>query len=240
MSTRRFSMQVAIAIAALILSQGGAFLLLRLLGAGDQPYALLVINTVFLVACIMCVRLFRMSTEDIGLKLLLPHLARHTVLCLVILSLYLLYCLLGVRISGLRPFTSATMWALLAYLVVALAEEIYFRGILYRILSNKYSGRAAAIGSAVFFAAFHLRQGPVALLRLPTGLLWASIRYSSGMIFLLAFPVHFAYNAVWLLFQGNWDSPPSWAVLVPLGELLLGLLIIILPSPVPRSGTDEG
>ena len=240
MSSRQFSVQIGIAIAALIFSQGGAVVLLRLLGAGDQPYAILVINTVFLVACMMCVRLFRMSTEDIGLKPLPPHLARHTVLCLVILSLYVLYYLLGVRISALRPYTSATMWTLLAYLVVAFAEEIYFRGILYRILSKKYSGRAAAIGSALFFAAFHLRQGPVALLRLPTGLLWASIRYSTGMIFLLAFPVHFAYNTVWLLFLGNWDSPPSWAVLVPLGELLLGLLIIVLPSPVPRSGTDEG
>ncbi len=234
MAKTRFSVKLAIVIAAAILAQGGAFLVLYLLGANEQPFALLVLNTAFLLASILCIRLFRMSAEDVGLKFLPGQFLRHTVLCLVVLLLYFLYYILGVRISGLRPFTPATLWTLLGYLVVAFAEEIYFRGLLYHLFANRYSDRAAVLGTALLFALFHIRQGPAALFRFPTGLLWGSVRYSTGMIFLLALPVHFAYNAVWLLFQGNWDNPPAWAFLLPLVELALGLLILATRSTVPQ------
>ena len=59
-----------------------------------------------------------------------------------------------------------------------------------------------------------------------TGWLWGTVRYSSGMIFLLIIPVHFAYNVVWLLFEGNWENPPMWAQFFPLFELLLGIVIM--------------
>jgi membrane protease YdiL (CAAX protease family) len=223
--------RVGVATAAAILAQGGVTLGLRLVSATDRPHAVLLVNVTFLAACAILVRLFRVSSEDIGLKILPSHLKRHAVLGTVTLILYLAFCVLGVRISGLRPITSATVWSLLGCLVVAIAEEVYFRGILYRLLSWRYSGRTAVLGSSLLFAAFHLRQGPAALLRLPTGLLWGSIRYSTGMIFLLVFPVHFAYNAVWLLFQGGWDNPPSWAVVLPLAELALGAALTLRRSP---------
>jgi hypothetical protein len=44
-----------------------------------------------------------------------------------------------------------------------------------------------------------------------SGWLWGSIRFSTGMIFLRIFPLHFAYNSIWLLFAGNWNNPPNWA-----------------------------
>ena len=57
------------------------------------------------------------------------------------------------------------------------------------------------------------------------------VRYSSGMIFLLIIPVHFAYNVVWLLFEGNWENPPLLAQFFPL--FLLGALFgIIFAIPV--------
>jgi hypothetical protein len=60
-----------------------------------------------------------------------------------------------------------------------------------------------------------------------TGWLWGSVRYSTGMIFLLIFPVHFVYNSIWLLFEGNWANPPTWAIYgLPVVEFLLGLLIV--------------
>jgi hypothetical protein len=54
------------------------------------------------------------------------------------------------------------------------------------------------------------------------------------MIFLLVLPVHFAYNAAWLLFQGNWDHPPAWAFLLPMLEVAFSLLILRLPPPNPE------
>jgi hypothetical protein len=49
------------------------------------------------------------------------------------------------------------------------------------------------------------------------------------MIYLLIIPVHFAFNVTWLLFEGNWDTPPGWAVFaVSAGELLLTILILVI------------
>ena len=65
--------------------------------------------------------------------------------------------------------------------------------------------------------------------RMFTGWLWGSVRYSTGMIFLLIIPVHFAYNSVWLLFKGNWINPPVWAInTLPAIEFIFGLVIVIL------------
>jgi hypothetical protein len=49
------------------------------------------------------------------------------------------------------------------------------------------------------------------------------------MIYLLIIPVHFAFNATWLLFEGNWNTPPGWAIyVVSAGELFLTALILLV------------
>jgi hypothetical protein len=49
------------------------------------------------------------------------------------------------------------------------------------------------------------------------------------MIFLQIFPIHFSYNAIWLLFDGNWSNPPAWRIYgLPFVELFLGLGVVIL------------
>ena len=68
-----------------------------------------------------------------------------------------------------------------------------------------------------------------------TGWLWGSVRYVTGMIHLLIFPVHFAYNAIWLLFQGNWDGPTTLALFFPLVELVGGILIVARFGNVNRA-----
>jgi hypothetical protein len=48
------------------------------------------------------------------------------------------------------------------------------------------------------------------------------------MIFLIIIPIHFAYNSIWLLFEGNWNNPPTWAAYaLPAIEFLIGLLFVI-------------
>jgi hypothetical protein len=69
-----------------------------------------------------------------------------------------------------------------------------------------------------------------------TGWLWGSVRYATGMIFLLIFPLHFMYNAVWLLFQGNWDNSSAFVLLFPLVETLVALLIVVCPKHARRPG----
>jgi membrane protease YdiL (CAAX protease family) len=223
--------RLALLLAILPLSQGSAYLLLALAHLEDQPYSGLFVNSIFLLACLGSMRLLGISRHHAGLADVPQHRRLHAFLCLVIFSGYVLYYLLGVRISALRPITPATIWALSSYLVVAFAEELYFRGILYHALAERYRGAAAVFVTAIVFALVHLRQGPAALVRFPTGALWSSVRYSTGMIFMLIIPIHFAYNATWLLFQGNWDNPPNWAFLLPLAELLGAVLIVrFLPA----------
>ena len=65
-----------------------------------------------------------------------------------------------------------------------------------------------------------------------TGWLWGSVRYATGMITLLIFPIHFTYNAVWLLFDGNWSNQSIWASLFPLVELLAAILVTALSNRI--------
>ena len=222
----RFWMCLILLVAVMVAAQGGAYLVLKTFGILERGYSNLVINAVFMLACIGCVRLFKLSIEDLGLKIIPQRLTLHVGLSLGIFTLYWLYYLLVVRIAGLRPFTSATMWGLLNYLVVAFAEEIYFRGLLYHVIEERYSGRVAGLVSGLLFGLVHFRQGPGMLPKFFTGWLWGSVRYVTGMITLLIFPIHFTYNAVWLLFNSNWENPSILAYLFPLIELLTAILIL--------------
>ncbi len=202
----------------------GTGLVLRILGIAEQPYSNLIINAIFLITGIGCIRLFRLSAQDVGLKIIPERLTLHVGVSLAIVTMYWLYYLFGVRISGLRPFTSTTAWGILNYLVVAFAEELYFRGLWYHLVEERFSGRAAVLISGLLFGLSHYRQGLGMLPRFFTGWLWGGVRYATGMITLLI-PLHFTYNSVWLLFQGNWDNTP-WAYLLPLFELLGAILIV--------------
>ena len=225
-TNRTFWLRLLLALAVLIVAQGGTYLILSLTGLAGQDYSSFLINTVFLIACVGLVRALHLSAQDIGLKVIRERLLWHVVTCLAIFVFYLAFYVFVVRISGLRPVSSKTLWGLLSYLMVVFAEEIYFRGICYHIAQNRYSGRMAVLISALLFGLAHARQGLGMIPRFFTGWLWGTVRYSSGMIFLLIIPVHFAYNVVWLLFEGNWENPPLLAQFFPLFELLLGMVIM--------------
>ena len=231
-----FWKRLVLLVAALVASQGGVCLVPSLFGIAEQAFSKVIINTVFLLTCVGCIRLFGLSAEDVGLKIIRPRLTLHVGLSLAIFTMYWLYYLFVVRISGLRPFTSATVWGLLNYLVVAFAGETYFRGLCYHIVEQRYSGRAAVLISGLLFGLTHFRQGLEMLPKFFTGWLWGSVRYATGMIFLLIFPIHFTLNAVWLLFQGNWNSPTTLALLLPLVELLVALLIVTCSEHARRPG----
>jgi hypothetical protein len=54
---------------------------------------------------------------------------------------------------------------------------------------------------------------------------------TSGMIFLLLFPLHFTYNTIWLLVDGNWLNPPSWGIIgLTAVEIGLGLAIVVFAN----------
>lgn len=201
-----------------------------LLNIDQQQTGSLIINLFLLAACLGLIYVFEFTREDLGLKVIKEQMRRHIVISLAITGLYVLYYLFAIRISDLRPFSSSMTMGLVTFLVVVFAEELYFRGVLYGFVEKRFSARTALIVTAILFGLFHARQGTAVMVsRVFSGWLWGSVRYASGMIFLIIFPVHYTFNAVWLLFEGNWSDPPAWAIYSsPALELLLGLAIVII------------
>lgn len=202
----------------------------RLLNIGLTDYGNLVINLFFLLACVGLIRALKFSRGDLGLRIIKEQTSWHVIISLLVFLLYVLFYLFAIRISDLKPFSPSIAWGLTTYLVVAIAEELYFRGMLYGFLEKRSSGRTALIVTSLLFGLYHVRQGlGGAASKVLAGWLWGSVRYSSGMIFLIIVPIHFAYNATWLLFEGNWSSPPVWATYgLPAVELGLGLIITMV------------
>jgi len=200
-----------------------------LLNLNGTDYGNLIVNLFFLIGVIVLIRLFKFSSEDLGLKVIKEELQKHVVLSLAIFTFYMLFYVFVIRISTLKPFSLSTLWGLVTYLIVVFAEELYFRGALYSFFEKNFSAKTSLIVSSILFGLFHAQQGVRGMIsRMFTGWLWGSVRYSTGMIYLLIIPVHFAYNSVWLLFEGNWNNPPVWAIYVlPAIEFVLGLLIVL-------------
>lgn len=203
-----------------------------LLKIDQTKYSDLVINLFFLAACLGLLPIFKLTRQELGLKIIKEQIIWHVTISLVIFVLYMLFYIFVIRISVLRPYSAEVAWGLLTYLIVVLAEEFYFRGILYGFIEKRFSARTALIVTSIVFGLFHARQGLTGILsRTFTGWLWGTVRYSSGMIFLLIFPIHFAFNSMWLLFEGNWNNPPAWAVYaLPAVEFLLGLVIVTIKN----------
>lgn len=201
-----------------------------LLNIDQTAYSNLVINLFFLGACIGLASYLKLSRQELGLQMLPGKLKWHVSISLGVLLFYVLVYIFIVRISGFRPFSAATAWGLVTNLVVVMAEELYFRGMLFGSIQKRFSARTALIVTSLLFGLFHARQGISGIVsKLFTGWLWGSVRYTSGMIFMLIFPVHYAFNTVWLLFEGNWSNPPGWAIYsLPAIEFLLGLAIILI------------
>jgi len=200
-----------------------------LLGLNGTDYGNLIVNLFFLIGVSVLIRLFKYASEDLGLKVIKEQMQKHVALSLAIFAFYMLVYVFVFRISSLKPFSSGTIWGLVNYLVVVFAEELYFRGALYSFFEKRFSAKTALIISSIIFGLFHAQQGLRGMIsKTFTGWLWGSVRYATGMIYLLIIPVHFAYNAVWLLFEGNYN-PPVWLIYaLPAIEFVMGLAIVIL------------
>lgn len=200
------------------------------LGINGEPAGNLLANAGFLLAVGSLIPIFKFSVEELGLKLNTSKIGFHIGTTLTIFIGYLLFYIFVIRISSMKPIDSTVILGLISYLLVVFAEEVYFRGQLYSFIENRFSAPTALVVSSIIFGLFHARQGLGGILtKTITGALWGSVRYTTGMIYLLIIPVHFAYNATWLLFEGNWDAPPGWAVFaVSIGELLLTILILAI------------
>jgi len=200
------------------------------IGLNGQPAGNLITNAVFLIAVLSLIPIFKFSPQEMGLKLNPSKLGFHMISTLGIFISYMLFYIFVIRISSLKTIDTTMVVSLLTYLVVVVAEELYFRGQVYSFIEKRFSASTALIVSSLLFGIFHARQGLSGIItKSITGGLWGSVRHTTGMIYLLIFPIHFAFNATWLLFEGNWNNPPGWGVYAfSAGELLLTGLIVFV------------
>ena len=212
-----------------VLGLGLGVAITMLLGV-EQLYSNLIINLCLLTAVTLLITFLKPSPVDLGVQIIPTQIRRHGILAALVLGLYLLFYLFAIRISALKVWDTAVQWGLLTNLIIVLAEELYFRGLLYGFVQKRYSARTALIVSSLLFGLFHAQQGWRGIItKTFTGWLWGSVRYASGMIFLLIFPIHYLFNTVWLLFVGNWNNPPAWAIYaLPIAEFSLGSLFMLM------------
>jgi membrane protease YdiL (CAAX protease family) len=224
---------LAAPIAGLALGVGLGFLL----GLNGTDTGNFIANLVFLLVVFMVIPVFGFSSDELGLKLHKSKLIFHIASSLAIFTGYLLFYLFVIQISGFKPVNSSMIWGLVTYLVVVVAEELFFRGEVYGFVEKRYSAKWALVISSVLFGLFHTRQGLLGIItKTITGMLWGSVRYTTDMIYLLIIPVHFGFNATWLLFEGNWNTLPDWAIYaVSAGELFLTVLILFANPDRNRS-----
>jgi len=210
-------------------------------GLNQTPYSNVIVNLVYTAAVIGVLQLVKFSRQELGLQVIERKLGGHVILSMLILAVYFIYYLFAIRITALKPFSVEIAWGLLANLLVVFAEEIHFRGLLYGYFEKRYSPTAALILTSLLFGLFHAQQGIGGMIaKISTGWLWGSVRYASGMIFLIIIPVHYAYNSVWLLFMGNWGNPPVWTQYAVVGaEFLLGLMIVYITNKRSKSSKEN-
>jgi membrane protease YdiL (CAAX protease family) len=219
-----FRIRILLPLVTPLAFQGIAYLVLSLLRISGEEYSNVLINIALLVGGIVVIRVARLSAEDVGFRIIRGLFLYHVIICLSLFLLNTLFYVYVVRIASLRPVTSATVFGLLNYIVVSFAEELYYRGAFYGIIQKQYSGRAALIASTLLFGLVHFGQGMGMIPKFFTGFVWGTVRYTTGMIFLIIIPLHFTYNAVYLLFEGGWNEPRTY--FYPLFELLAGLVIL--------------
>lgn len=86
-------------------------------------------------------------------------------------------------------------------LVAPIAEEVFFRGILYGAIAARYGFGRAALGSALLFGLVHFMRGPwtdallLMTVMVPTGLALAWIRARKGSLY-ASIGAHMAFNVI--------------------------------------------
>ena len=133
---------------------------------------------------------------DLGLGLLLGILYFGLVVGLMALAGS--YAITGAKFNALPQLE-----AFLGFLMVAAYEEIIFRGILFRLIDDRWNTAVALIVSALFFGAVHLFNPGATLwsglaIAIEAGLLLGAAYKYSGTLW-LPIGIHWAWNYV----QGN-------------------------------------
>ncbi|MBU8891139.1 MAG: CPBP family intramembrane metalloprotease [Bacteroidales bacterium] len=146
--------------------------------------------------------LFRESAFGFGLSV--ASISFLVLLCAVFIDV-------DIRYTG---FTSKFIFGLFIILSLALVEEIFFRGILYRIIKEKWGMNWALILSGLLFGLVHLANDNMtfqSLISVIAGGLLLGILYSYRERMWLPVSVHYGWNLTQVLLGINLSGTDSFA-----------------------------
>lgn len=134
----------------------------------------------------------------------------------------------GALVPGTAPGLSATplLWGLLLVAVQAGGEELFFRGWVQPVLSERLGTVLAVLATALLFAGLHLAGGvrsPLSLLNLLLGGVMFGLAAAHGRGIAGAFGLHFGWNAAEQLLFGLLPNPGTGSFGALLDLDLVGL-----------------
>ena len=153
--------------------------------------------------------LFRKFRKNWPAELKLSRLISHTLLGLVIGFIYMTLVVstidaLGYADLSWSDFSWPLQWqAIMMFLAVAVGEEMIFRGVIFRMIDERWNTTVALIISALFFGFIHLPNDGATwwsslAIAIEAGLMLAAAYKWSGTLW-LPIGIHWAWNYV----QGN-------------------------------------
>ncbi len=153
--------------------------------------------------------LFRKFRKNWPAELKLSRLISHTLLGLVIGFVYMTLVVstidaLGYADLSWSDFSWPLQWqAIMMFLAVAVGEEMIFRGVIFRMIDERWNTTVALIISALFFGFVHLPNDGATwwsslAIAIEAGLMLAAAYKWSGTLW-LPIGIHWAWNYV----QGN-------------------------------------
>jgi membrane protease YdiL (CAAX protease family) len=192
----------------------------------DNLYWGLFLTTGQLIATIILIRYLSLSKQDLGLTYHRSNMFMHVITILVLIFIVLIVKYFVEGVQSINNISFEVIYFFLFYSVVAITEELYFRGVLYHVLES-WSPLVALIGSSIIFGLFHVRSGlTVVFIMTFTGLSFAVVRYMSNMIYLLI-PFHLLFNFQSVLFIFNDSTDISGVLYLGLSILMVVIFILI-------------
>lgn len=93
--------------------------------------------------------------------------------------------------------TGRFIYVVLLCILIPVVEEIYFRGLLFTIISERFGVTVGAILSVILFVLYHMTTNGILALILLSGIcIWLVHRTGKIIPSILA---HISYNAIWLI-----------------------------------------
>ena len=148
-----------------------------------EPAAQLTSGILYVCLFISCVFIALWKYKLSGIGLTHSNLRRNLSYAMIILVFSYIFSFIAQPVRGFVSINSDFWWTVLFFLIVAIAEECWFRGLIFTALNEWKGAWVAVIGSAVLFGIMHFPiQGWIGIRHIFYGLPLAVVRFKTGNI----------------------------------------------------------